>query len=66
MTSCTVCRSREHRVRRNEEVAGSSRVRGRGDRATFVNMTFVNMVKRIEEQGFTVARLEDYIAPPAG
>jgi hypothetical protein len=26
---------------------------------------FVNMVKRIEEQGFTVARLEDYIAPPA-
>ena len=27
---------------------------------------FVNMVKRIEEQGFSVARLEDYIAPPAG
>jgi peptidoglycan/xylan/chitin deacetylase (PgdA/CDA1 family) len=27
---------------------------------------FVNMVKRIEEQGFAVARLEDYIAPPAG
>ncbi|SEL07411.1 polysaccharide deacetylase family protein [Streptacidiphilus jiangxiensis] len=26
---------------------------------------FVNMVKRIEEQGFSVARLEDYIAPPA-
>ncbi|MEZ0065430.1 peptidoglycan/xylan/chitin deacetylase (PgdA/CDA1 family) [Streptacidiphilus sp. MAP12-20] len=27
---------------------------------------FVNMVKRIEEQGFTVARLDDYIQPPTG
>ncbi|WP_037605651.1 polysaccharide deacetylase family protein [Streptacidiphilus rugosus] len=27
---------------------------------------FVNLVKRIEEQGFTVARLDDYIQPPTG
>ena len=25
---------------------------------------FANMVKRIEEQGFTVARLDDYIQKP--
>jgi peptidoglycan/xylan/chitin deacetylase (PgdA/CDA1 family) len=27
---------------------------------------FVNLVKRTEEQGFTVARLDDYIQPPTG
>ncbi|MGX4692570.1 polysaccharide deacetylase family protein [Streptomyces sp. JNUCC 63] len=32
--------------------------------ATMTEM-FANLLKRIQEQGFTVARLEDYIQPPA-
>jgi hypothetical protein len=33
--------------------------------ATMTEM-FANLLKRIQEQGFAVARLEDYIQPPAG
>ncbi|MGV9563571.1 polysaccharide deacetylase family protein [Streptomyces sp. NPDC003480] len=33
--------------------------------ATMTEM-FANLLKRIREQGFSVARLEDYIQPPAG
>ncbi|MGW1157495.1 polysaccharide deacetylase family protein [Streptomyces sp. NPDC002519] len=33
--------------------------------ATMTQM-FANLLKRIQEQGFAVARLEDYIQPPAG
>ncbi|MGI5140142.1 polysaccharide deacetylase family protein [Streptomyces sp. CA-106110] len=33
--------------------------------ATMTEM-FANLLKRVREQGFAVARLEDYIQPPAG
>ncbi|WP_018567357.1 polysaccharide deacetylase family protein [Streptomyces sp. PsTaAH-124] len=34
-------------------------------KGTTMTTMFANMLKRIQEQGFTVARLEDYIQPPA-
>ncbi|MET9076392.1 polysaccharide deacetylase family protein [Streptomyces sp. NPDC004232] len=40
---------------------GPSELKG----ATMTQM-FTNLLRRIQEQGFTVARLEDYIRPPAG